>query len=153
MIELNDVEQMAYLFGIEFNTATAGTVATFEFPMFGTRIVFNGATLTGTGDDSWRIVCIGQSDSLEEKRIEVIWELMRAGYMHYLRTEVPRTFKELIVNKGWDKRIIDKRLELYGDHPKYNYWRELNKWVLKESSTYTLAIDPGFFDFLLDEGK
>lgn len=151
MIELNDIEQMAHLFGIPSNTVTAGTAATFEFPMFGTKIIFNETTLTGTGDNSWRIVYIEPPDSLEEKRIEVIWELMRAGYMHYLRTEVPRTFKELIVSKGWDKRIINKRLELYGDDPKYNYWRDLNQWALKESSTYILSIDPGFFDFLLDE--
>jgi len=155
MIELNDIEQMAYLFGIPSNTTTAGSMTTFEFPMFGTKVVFldEGVTTAGTGDDSWRIVNIMPSDSLEEKRIEVIWELMRAGYMHYLRTEAPRTFKELIVNKGWDKRIINKRLELYGDDPKYNYWRDLNQWALKESSTYILALEPGFFDFLLDEEK
>ena len=94
---------------------------------------------------------IKPDDILEEKRMEVIWELMKSGYMHYLRTEIPRTFKELIISKGWDKKIINKRLELYGDDPKYNYWRELNKWALKESSTYVLSVDPGFFDFLSEE--
>lgn len=150
MIELNDVEQMAFLFGIRNNATTAGTLTTFEFSMFGTKIIFldKNTTLTGTGDGSWRIVYIRPSDTLEEKRMEVIWELMRAGYMHYLRTEVPRTFKEMIINQGWDKKIIEKRLEIYGNVPRYNYWRDLNKWALKQPATYILSTDSGFFDFL-----
>lgn len=150
MIELSDVEQMTYLFGIRSNVTTAGTLTIFEFSMFGTKIIFldKNTTWPGTGDDSWRIVYISPSDTLEEKRMEVIWTLMSAGYMHYLRIEVPRTFKEMIISHGWDKKIVEKRLEIYGDDPKYNYWRDLNKWSLKHPATYVLATDPGFFDFL-----
>jgi len=154
MIELNDVEQMVYLFtsGIEVNTTTAGSITIFEIPMFGTKIVFmeNDTTLTGTGDTIWRIINIKPNDSFEEKKMGVFWELMRSGYVHYLRIEVPRTFKAMIVSQGWDKKIIEKRLEIYKEDAKYNYWRDLNKWALKESSTYVLSMDPGFFDFLLD---
>jgi len=154
MIELNDVEQMVYLFtaGIETNTTTAGSTTIFEIPMFGTKIVFieNDTTLTGTGDDGgWRIVSVMPNDLFEEKKMETFWELMRSGYMHYLRTEVPRTFKAMITQQGWDKKIIEKRLKLYGNKPKYNYLRDYNKWGLKQASSYLLSTDPGFFDFLL----
>lgn len=152
MIEVSDIEQMIYLFGVEFNTTTAGSMTIFEIPMFGTKIFFieNGTTLTGTDDDSWGIIDIRPDDSFEEKKMEVIWKLVKSGYFHYLRTEVPRTFKAMITSQGWDKKIIKKRLNIYGDGPKYNYWKDLNKWALKESSTYVLAMEPGFFDYLLD---
>ena len=49
MIELNDIEQMAYLFGIHFSTTVAGNAATiFEFTEFGVKVIFNESTLTGT---------------------------------------------------------------------------------------------------------
>jgi len=152
MIEVNDIEQMAYLFGVEFNTTTAGSTTIFEIPIFGTKVFFmeNDTTLTGTGDDSWRVIIVRPSDSFEEKKMEIFWELMRSGYAHYLRTEVPRTFKTMITQQGWDKKIIEKRLEIYEDDPKYNYLRDYNKWALKQASSYLLSIDPSFFDFLLD---
>jgi hypothetical protein len=152
MIEVNDIEQMVYLFGVEFNTTTAGSTTIFEIPMFGTKIFFseNETTLTGTGDSSWRIVVVRSNNLFEEKKMEIFWKLMKSGYIHYLRTEVPRTFKAMIAQQGWDKKIIEKRLEIYGNDPKYNYWRNLNQWALKEASTYVLSMDPGFFDFLED---
>jgi len=150
MIEVNDIEQMIYLFGVEFNTTTPGSMTIFEMPLFGTKIIFNETTLTGTEyDESWRIVIVNPSDLFEEKKMEIFWELMNSGYVRYLRIEAPRTFKSMIVNQGWDKRIIKKRLEIYKEDAKYNYLREINKWALKESSAYVLAMDPGFFDFLL----
>jgi hypothetical protein len=120
--------------------------------MFGVKIVFlgKGTTLTGTSDDSWRIITVRSNDSFEEKKMEVIWELMRSGYFSYLRSERPRTFKEMIVQQGWHRKIIEKRLELYGDCPKHNYLRDLNRWAAKQSSGYLLSTDPGFFDYLLD---
>lgn len=151
MIEVNDIEQMIYLFGLEFNTTTAGGITTFELPMFGVKVFFIGddTTLTGTVDSStWRIIKARPNDLMEEKKMEIFWELMRSGYMNYLRAEVPRTFKAMITSQGWDKKIIKKRLEIYKEDAKYNYLRELNKWALKESSAYVLAINPGFFDFL-----
>jgi len=150
MIELNDVEQMVYLFGVEFNTTTAGSTTIFEIPMFGVKIFFieDDAALTPVMVRGWRIVSVRPNNLFEEKKMEIFWELMRSGYAHYLRTEVPRTFKAMITQQGWDKKIIEKRLEIYGDNPKYNYWRDLNKWGLKQASSYLLSTDPGFFDFL-----
>jgi len=150
MIEANDIEQIIYLFGVEFDITTAGSMTIFKIPMFGTKISFIGGdvTPTGTGDDSWRIVTVRPNDSFKEKKMEIFWELMKSGYVHYLRIEVPRTFKAMITSQGWDKKIIKKRLESYKEDPKYSYLRELNRHALKESSAYILAMDPGFFDFL-----
>jgi hypothetical protein len=120
--------------------------------MFGVKIVFlgKGTTLTGTSDDSWRIITVRSNDSFEEKKLQIIWELVRSGYFHYLRSEKPRTFKELITRQGWDKKIMDERLKIYENAQKYNYLRDLNQWGLKQSSNYILSVDPSFFDFLLD---
>ena len=96
------------------------------------------------------MVGISSNDNFEEKKMEVMWELMRSGYMHYLRTEHSNTFKQMMNFHNWDRKIIERRLELYGDDPKYNYLRGLNQWALKQSASYLLSIDPGFFDFLLD---
>ena len=152
MIEVNDIEQMVYLFGVEFDTTTVESTTIFEIPMFGTKIYFieSDAALTPVMERGWRIVSVRPNNSFEEKKMEIFWELMKSGYIHYLRTEVPRTFKAMIAQQGWDKKIIKKRLEIYGNDPKYNYWRNLNQWALKEASTYVLSMDPGFFDFLED---
>jgi len=150
MIEVNDIEQMLYLFGVEFNTTTTKSRTIFDLPMFGVKIFFIGSDddLTPVMVGGWRIITIRSDNSFEEKKMEIFWELMRSGYMNYLRTEVPRTFKAMIISQGWDKRIIEKRLKIYKEDAKYSYLKELNKWALKESSAYVLSMHPGFFDFL-----
>lgn len=149
MIRLNDVEQMVYLFSINTNTSKVGDITSFEFPEFGVEVIFLGGstTLSGTEEDN-RFVYIKPYDILQDKKMEVFWELMKSGYMHYLRIEYPRTFKDLIINRGWDRKIIEKRLELYNDKPRYQYLIQINKDALRESASYILSIDPGFFDFL-----
>ena len=152
MLELSDVENMVRLFtsGLETNTVSNSNWSMFEIPMFGTQVFFfdNYAVLSGTRDNSWRIVDISPKDVLEEKRMELFWELMRSGYVHYLRTELPRTFRAMVSQQGWDKKIINKRLELYGNDAKYNYYREIDRWALRESTGYVLSTYPGFFDCL-----
>jgi hypothetical protein len=149
MIRLNDVEQMVYLFSINTNTSKVGDITSFEFSEFGVEVIFLGGstTLSGTEGDN-RFVYIKPDDILQDKKMEVFWELMKSGYMHYLRIEYPRTFKDLIINRGWDRKIIEKRLELYNDKPRYQYLIQINKDALRESASYILSIDPGFFDFL-----
>ena len=154
--DINEVEQIIYLLGIEFNRVDMGNVNVFDIPVFGVKILFytkvsdfKPELIKGFVNSSWRIVLIESESDLEEKRMEIIWELMRSGYIHYLRMEQPRTFKKLISLNGWDKKIINKRLEIYGEDQKYNYFRDLNKDALRESSTFILSIDPGFFDFLI----
>lgn len=152
MVEINDIDQMLYLFGVEFEVVAAGDVV-YKVPMFGVQIIFSPSGLSPKSTQSgkgWRVVKISSKDDFEEKKMEVMWELMHAGYMHYLRMEFSNTFKQMINLHNWDKKIIEKRLELYSDDPKYNYLRDLNQQALKLSSSYLLSIDPGFFDFLLD---
>lgn len=152
MIEINDIDQMLHLFGVEFEVVGAGDVV-YKVPMFGVQIIFSPSGLSPKSTHSikgWRVVGISSKDDFEEKKMEVMWELMRSGYMHYLRTEFSNTFKQMINFHNWDKKIVKKRLELYGDDPKYNYLRDLNQWALKQSAGYLLSTDMGFFDFLLD---
>lgn len=153
MIEINDVEQMLHSFNVEFEVITAGDIL-FRVPLFGVQVVFSPTGLLPESTRSskgWRAVKININDDFEEKKMETFWELMRAGYIHYLRMEFSNTFKRMITSNNWDKKIIEKRLELYGDDPKYTYLRDLNVWAKKQSSTYLLSMDPGFYDFLLDQ--
>jgi len=152
MIEINDIDQMLALFGVECEVVEAGDIV-YKVPMFGIQIIFSPSGLSPKSTQSgkgWRVIGISSTSNFEEKKMEVMWELMRSGYMCYLRTEHSNTFKQMINFHNWDRKIIERRLELYGDDPKYNYLRDLNKWALKQSASYLLSIDPGFFDFLLD---
>lgn len=152
MIEVNDIDQMLYLFGVAFEVVEAGDIV-YKVPMFGIQIIFSPSGLSPKSTHSskgWRVVGVSSKDNFDEKKMEVMWELMRSGYMHYLRIEVSNTFKQMINFHNWDRKIIEKRLELYGDDSKYDYLRNLNRWALKQSASYMLSTDPGFFDFLLD---
>lgn len=153
---INDVEQVLYLLGVEFNRVNLGRADIFDVPIFGVKVVvydegdkFNPQNIKGFVDGSWRVVLIKLGDDLEERKMEIIWELMESGYMHYLRMSHPRTFKHLVSLQGWDRKIISKRLEIYGNSQKYSYLKELNEDALKESASFILSLDPGFFDFLV----
>lgn len=97
----------------------------------------------------WRQVYITTFDKMEEVKYEVLWELMRSGYMFWLQQEHPRPFNRLIV-EGFGDRIIKKRLELYGTKPKYNFLRELDTWAKDMAKTYVLSMYPGFFNHMVD---
>lgn len=98
----------------------------------------------------WRKVFITTFDDIEEIRYEVLWELMRSGYMTWLRMEHPRPFTRLIT-EGFGDRIINRRLELWSNKPKYNYLISLNEWAKQMAKTYVLSIYPGFFDTMVGD--
>ena len=153
MIEVNDVEQMLHSFNVEFEVMAAGDIL-FKVPLFGLQIIFSPTKLAPKSTHTskgWRVVEINVNDDFEEKKMEIFWQLMRAGYIHYIRMEFSNTFKRMITSNNWDKVIIEKRLELYDDDPKYVYLRDYNNWAKKQSATYLLSMDPGFYDFLLDQ--
>lgn len=152
MIEVNDVDQMLYAFNVEFEVVSAGDIV-YKISLFGVQIIFSPSGLPARSTRStkeWRTVEITANDNLEEKKMETFWALMRGGYMHYLRTEYKNLFKRMLNTGGWDRKIIEKRIELSGNEPKFNYLREYNRWAQKQGTNYLLSIDPGFFDFLLD---
>ena len=49
------------------------------------------------------------------------------------------------------RRIIEKRLEIWGDKPKYKFLVEDNKSVLQHGAMRELTTDPGFFDYMPEE--
>ena len=56
----------------------------------------------------------------------------------------------MLAFEGWDRSLIDERLRRYKDLPKYKYLIELNKDARRESSSYVMTIDPGFYDFIVE---
>lgn len=101
---------------------------------------------------NWRRVYITTQDDMVEKKYTVLWELMRCGYMKWLRTTYPRQLKNTLV--GTDSlatKIIKERLRIWADRSKYKYFIEDNESVLKYGLMRELAHDPGFFDYMPEE--
>lgn len=145
--DIVDVEQMVRLFNLDFNRVDQGDGAIFVIEMFGVQVVFNAPHAKLNTKDWWTVI-INPDDNLEEKRYEVLWELVRGGYFHYLRTEYPNTYKKMFSMFNYDKRLVDERLRVYGSKPKYNYFRELNTALKGRAANFVMATDPGFYDFL-----
>lgn len=100
---------------------------------------------------NYRVVYITPSDELNTKQNDMLWELMRSGYMRWLRVVYPNKFRTAIVDQRLGDRILRKRIELYKDEPRYKFLREDDQEALKMSSGYILSIEPGFFDFMPEE--
>lgn len=134
------------------------TIATvYEVPDFG--LILCGinpleygqvATTLSSRYEGYRIIYVTTEDTILEKKQEVLWELMRSGYITYLRSAYPRQFNELVRFENLDRRIVDKRLELWGTQAKYKWLVEENMAAKNESSTYILSINPAFYDYMPD---
>lgn len=98
----------------------------------------------------WRSIYITTFDDINEMRYEVLWELMKSGYIIWLRTEYPRLFTRSIT-EGLGDRIINKRLEMWNDKAKFVYLKSLNEWAKTMPKTYILSTYPGFFDNMIWE--
>ena len=100
--------------------------------------------------NGWRIVYVTTHDDLNEKRDEVLWAMMRSGYMSWIRHHLTDSqYKRLMFDNNIAHKIIDKRLELWGDSPKYRYLVESDSFAKGQGriSEY-LSKEPGFFDFM-----
>ena len=147
ILEIDDVLHMVRLFNVGFDTKKIGFGCEFTITDFGVMVIFNIKDYSYNYDD-WRYINIKPSDNLEDKRIEVLWELVKGGYFHYIRNEYPNTFKKMLAIHNYDKMLLSKRLEIFGDKPKYNYFKKLNEQVSNVSSTFIMSAEPSFFDFL-----
>lgn len=96
----------------------------------------------------WRLVYITTGEDLAEMRFEVIWTLMQAGYMKWIRINFPREFKNLVIESGFGNRIIDERLKRWGGLPKYNFFIQDNISAKNTATNYILATEPSFFDYM-----
>jgi len=102
---------------------------------------------------NWRTTFVTTSDSLLESKYDILWELMRCGYMKWLRYTYPRQVKRVLVGpENLGNRIINERLRIWQDKPKFKYLIEDNKVALKNGVANELTRDPSFFDFMPSEG-
>lgn len=152
-MEREDIPQILYQLGVDFNTERdSDEFSIYLVPDFGLKVIWSMTKYDYPSDD-WRVVMVYSIHSMKEARENIIWGLAKGGFFHYLRNQFPNTFNKMLAGRegeDWHSKIIKKRLESYGDKPKYNYFRELNRYGLQESSMVNMSLDPGFYDFLLD---
>ncbi len=96
---------------------------------------------------SYRYIFVSTSETIHDRKDDIIWDLMRSGYMRYIRSKYTRQFNNLI-QQNFGRRIITERLRVWGDSPKYKYLVEENKQCLNISAPYLVTIDPAFFDYM-----
>lgn len=97
--------------------------------------------------NNYRYVFISTSETVYDKKDDLIWDLMRSGYMRYMRTHYTRQFNNLI-QQNFGRKIIMERLKVWGDNPKYKYLVEENEKCLNISAPYLVTVDPAFFDYM-----
>jgi hypothetical protein len=95
----------------------------------------------------YRYVYISTYDNLIEKRSEIIWTLMKSGYMTYIRQNFPRQFARLIAD-GFGDKIIKERLRRWGDKPMYKFLIEEDIKAKEVPTTMVLSMEPAFFDYM-----
>ncbi|RLD07560.1 MAG: hypothetical protein DRI65_04465 [Chloroflexota bacterium] len=95
----------------------------------------------------YRYIFIATSETMYDRKDDVIWDLMRSGYMRYIRNKYERQFNNLIQN-NFGRKIITERLKVWGDRPQFKYLVEENKQCLNISAPYLVTVDPAFFDYM-----
>jgi hypothetical protein len=96
----------------------------------------------------YRYLFMTQDNDLVQTKDTIIWELMRSGYMRYIRENYAPQFKTLLTDHGYNRKIIKERLRVWGDKAKYNYLVQENKAALNQSPVRILALEPDFFDYM-----
>lgn len=147
----DEVSQILHQLGVGFRTLRASDdFAVFEMPDFGARVIWSIEGYNEENED-WNILVVYPQHDVRVVRENIIWLLARGGFFHYLRSEYPNTFKQMLAGRSgedWHKKIIKNRLAFFGDKPKYKYFKELNKAYLQEPSTVIGSLDPGFYDII-----
>jgi hypothetical protein len=150
-MESDEITQMLHQLGVSFNKLkSTNEFVLFEVPEFGLRVIWSLVKYEEENDE-WNVVIVYPQHEQREVREKIIWALGRGGFFHYLRVNYPNTFNKMLAGRegeDWHRKIIKKRLEEFGNKPKYNYYRDLNEQGLRESSMIILSMDPGFYDFI-----
>lgn len=82
---------------------------------------------------------------------DLMWLMIAKGYMAYLRGEhgeSSQIMRHWLINEGWARRIIDKRLELYKNEPRHKFMIKMNQEMAKKPVHYVMTYYPTFFDYL-----
>jgi hypothetical protein len=98
----------------------------------------------------WRVSYVTTQDNFSEKKDGIIWELMRSGYLRWLRNNCSDSqYRKMMFEGGFANKILNARLKMWGDLPKYRYLRECDEFAKGQGriSEY-LSKEPAFFDFM-----
>jgi hypothetical protein len=98
--------------------------------------------------EGWKLFHITTRDVVTSKKDDLIWELMRAGYLTWIRQEFPSQFKNLIVGQNFNLKIINERLKVWNGEPRFKFFIEMNLAARSQSAGYILSLEPGFFDYM-----
>jgi hypothetical protein len=98
--------------------------------------------------ENWRLIYVTTDDDFNTKRLEVIWELMRVGYMKWIRQNYSRDFTNLLTQQNFGNEIIKERLRIWADRPMYKFMIEDNKNAMRYPANMILALEPSFFDYM-----
>lgn len=98
--------------------------------------------------EGWKLFHITTKDAVACKKNELIWELMRAGYMTWIRQEFSREFKNLMTQQNFNLKIINERLKIWNNEPRFKFFTEMNLAAKHQSADYILSLEPGFFDYM-----
>lgn len=101
---------------------------------------------------NWRDVYISTSDNVIEKKYVILWELMRCGYMKWLRLTYPHQVNNVLFgHENLAQRIILERLRIWGNSPRFKFLIEDNKAALRGDLRREVSFDPSFFDYMPEE--
>jgi len=96
----------------------------------------------------WRKVFVTNSEDLNVKRYEIIWALMKSGYMKWLRFQYSAQFSNILETDGLGNRIIKERIDRWNDLPKYKFLIQDNIIAKNMPIRQLLSKDPSFFDYM-----
>jgi len=100
----------------------------------------------------WRKIYITTNENIAEEKFNVLWALMRCGYMKWLRYNFPRQVKNAINGpENLGQKIIEERLRIWNNKAKYKFLIEDNKVALRNGILRELSNDPSFFDYMPEE--
>lgn len=123
-------------------------------PLFGLRFRFNG--VEEPEDKGWKVFFISKKRLETEPnyfREDVMWYLVDKGYMAFIReSEVggnERIFRAFIIDAGWGLKILEKRLEIFGQKPENTYMRMRTEELVQMPMPKVISYFPGIFDYLV----
>jgi hypothetical protein len=101
----------------------------------------------------WRAVYVTTFDDINEKRYEIIWELMRSGYLTWLRQSVTDSqFRRLMFDGNLANKILEKRLSIWAEQPKYRYFIDSDTFAKGQGRiSEFLSKEPGYFDYMPEQ--
>lgn len=96
----------------------------------------------------YRHIYISANDNISDKRYEIIWELMRSGYMRWIRQVYGAQFPNILETDNLGGRIIEERLRVWNNQPKHLFLINDNLLAQQVGFRRILAEDPAFFDYM-----